>query len=255
MKGTKGAGPRRTGMLVVVWVLNMLLVVATFFSLFHWTAVTWVVGNSLLGIVSEILVIMCVLYLVASGFLLLGWQKRAYDSYTRLTAYDSYQCLLTVSLGVPLLLCSLFGTLACLVLVHSPATNYHLQKHTQAVFERADTNHDRFVDFLEFSNYQLDLPAYLHDNTTAFREQLALTFDDMDSNEDGFLTMDNLYAGVTRGMVVSRHWFGGAMVALVVITMAFSGIFWNWFCHYRSRDKVDGSSRIEAEQLLDRDRR
>lgn len=253
MTKTKGSGARRAAPLAVVWVLNILLTASAFVTLFHWTAFMWIIGEGATGwgILIEVLVVLCLLYLFVIGFCVLGWQKRVYDSYLRLTHFESYQCLLTTSLGLPLLLVFLFGTLGLLALVHTPSTSNYLQHHAQGVFERADTNKDRFVNFEEFSTYQLGLQSFKGDNSTEFRQQLAEAFDDMDSNEDGFLTADNLYSGIVKGMTASRGYFGGAMLTLLLVTVSFSGIFWNWFCFYRARDKADGGNRIEAESLLD----
>jgi len=248
MKGT-GSGPRRIGLLAIVWFLNLLLVPAVFFTLYHWPVIVWVIGDTSWGIVAEIVVIVFILYLIFGGCCVLGRQQGTYESYVRFSQYDSYQCLLTASLGVPTLLVFVFSTLSLLAFVHTPSTNYHLQKHAQAVFGRADSNKDRFIDFLEFSDYQLSLESFKNDNTTEFREQLALTFDEMDSNNDGFLTLDNLYSGVVDGMSISRYWYGSATMVLTLITVAFSGIFWISFRYYRARD-TDNSRKEEKDTLL-----
>lgn len=250
MKGT-GSGPRRTGLLALVWFLNLLIVPATFFTLYHWTAFVWIIGDTAWGIAMEIVAIVFILYVVVSGFCVLGRQQGAYETYVRLAQYDSYQGVLTVSLGIPTLVVFMFVTLSLLALIQTPATKYHLQKHSQAVFDRADTNKDRFINFEEFSVYQLSLESFLDNNTTEFREQLALTFDNMDSNNDGFLTRNNLYNGVVSGMSYSRYWFGGCTMLLACITASFSGIFWVWFRYHRDRDGADGTVRKdETDNLL-----
>eukprot|EP00462_Mataza_sp_D1_P022595 CAMPEP_0175126890 /NCGR_PEP_ID=MMETSP0087-20121206/4100_1 /TAXON_ID=136419 /ORGANISM="Unknown Unknown, Strain D1" /LENGTH=209 /DNA_ID=CAMNT_0016408843 /DNA_START=170 /DNA_END=799 /DNA_ORIENTATION=- len=201
---------------------------------------------------AEVVTIICILYLLTTGFFVLGWHKNMYDSYLRFTSFDSPQCLLTASLGLPLLLCFVFGTVGLLCLVHTPATTAFLQQHAKGVFSRADSNHDNFVDFQEFSKYQLGLQTFRDNNTSEFRSLLAQAFDDMDSNEDGFLTVDNMYTGIIRGMSGSRFAVGIAMVVLFFATIAFSSIFWNRFCFFKKRDQTEAASNAggETEHLL-----
>jgi len=220
-------------MIVIVWGLNALLGLATVYVLLNWSAFVWILGSAGWAIVCEIFCVLCLVYIGGMGCGVLGWESHM-ESWYRSTSSKALRCLAFVT---PILISILFLSLAVLSLASTPVSNKYVRAHAEEVFRRADTDHDQLLDYYELSQYTLALSQYERHNTSEFREQIALVFDSMDEDSDGYITAAEFEDGVQSAVVPARRTFGISALVCAAVALSYTAIFWLW------------KNRLKAEQL------
>jgi len=216
-----------------VWVLNAFLSVAAFYLLFNWNAFVWIVGSQGWAIFFEILCVLCLVYLGCVGCLILGCE----GNISRAVAETTNRTFLVLAYVLPVVILTLFLSLAVLALAHTPVSDKYVRAHSEEVFRRADTNHDGYVDFFEFQQYTLSLDQYQGFNSSEFRDRLIQVFDDLDVNNDGYLTPDDMFRGVLEALEPPRQRFGISVTVVGAVTVAFMALCWFWSNELKRRPR------------------
>jgi hypothetical protein len=239
-----------------VWLLNAALIAAVTILFIHWQCIPWIVGDGIISALLQVAAIAGVAYEAVFGIFFLGipsHAKRAAELHAK-----GGQWYMLLTFGVPFLVLVYFGSLTAMTTLNTPLVNDYLLRHVHEVFSSADTEEPRgVITYFEFQNYVNSDPTYTDVQASSdFRMMLQHMFDEIDTDEDGFIDREAVYNGLQLWLLPIRQTFAiasGAVAGLILLyILSFRLIFVTKYPNeYRSFSSDKVHSEYEHDDASD----